>query len=122
MVPPPDKEMVIPLPTGEHEVIDILPVDMAMQTLGVVSCPSGNPTGHLLHLELVPDKWVTNMSNGHLPSKWVWVSYQMQLWSAIHYGLGVVPVTIPALRLALAMTAFRSLPLLGFNRHLRWGW
>ena len=30
------------------------------------------------------------MGNGHLPAKWAWVAYKLQLWPGIKYGIGTM--------------------------------
>ena len=88
--PPPTKPLVILLPDGTTEEITVLPCDVHQVTLGVASSPDGNDQHHLAAEGKARDKWksirtkaevwVNRLKNAHLPSKYVWVSYRLQLW------------------------------------------
>eukprot|EP00956_Cyclotella_meneghiniana_P011552 scaffold16227_cov96-Cyclotella_meneghiniana.AAC.2 len=131
-IPPPTKPLVILLPDGTTEEITVLPCDVHQVTLGVASSPDGNNHHHLAAEGKARDKWksirtkaevwVNRLKNAHLPSKYVWVSYRLQLWSSVRYSLGVLSARLKDMTELCPRFAFEVLPHLGINRRVRAGW
>ena len=107
---------------GEKVTIPQRMVNDADKTLGVYHCPSG---GHQVHMEKLRgkvDEWLNQMKNGHLPSALVWMSYRIQLWARIKYGLGTLTNSLEVSEQCLNEIDFQLLPLLNVNQHIRTGW
>jgi hypothetical protein len=117
-----DRELSIPLFDGRREVIAKLGVNDSRKTLGVFSCPSGRSTAHIQYINDQARRWSCKLLNSALPAKWAWISYSMQLWPSLRYGLGTLSASLAQLRSALPKFAFTILPKLGVNRHIRKGW
>jgi hypothetical protein len=127
-----DYNLQIKLPDGTLESIELLEPGDAKVTLGVATCPSGDDSFHLTAPGSARDKWksvetrsevwLMRLKNGHLPSKYAWVSYRLQLWASIRYGLGVLSSPLATLGELCPKFAFQALPLLGINRNVRAGW
>jgi hypothetical protein len=83
-----DRELTITLPSGEREQIAKLGIGDSRKTLGVHTCPSGSDRGHFCAIEEQAEKWACRLNNSHLPPKWAWISYKLQLWAGLRYGLG----------------------------------
>ena len=114
-------DMSIPLFNGDREVITKLGVNECRKTLGVHACPSGKSIGHIRTIEDRARRWTSKLLDSKLPAKWAWVSYKLQLWSSLRYGLGTLSAPLSQLRSALPRFAFAILPRLGVNRHIRKG-
>jgi hypothetical protein len=127
-----DYNLQIKLPNGTFETIELLEPGDARVTLGVAACPSGDDSFHLVAPGSAKDKWksvktkaevwLMRLKNGHLPSKYAWVSYRLQLWASIRYGLGVLSAPLASFGELCPKFAFQALPLLGVNRNIRAGW
>jgi hypothetical protein len=95
-----DYNLQIQLPDGTFETIELLEPGDARVTLGVAACPTGddshhpgapgNPKDKWKSVKTKAEVWLMRLKNGHLPSKYAWVSYRLQLWASIRYGLGVL--------------------------------
>ena len=130
--PVPDMELKIVLPDGSKEGIALLPHTSSRVTLGISTSPDGDDLSHLTKPGQARDKWrsvatranvwLDRLKNGHLPSKFSWVSYRLQLWSSIRYGLGTLSAPLCQLGELTRNFAHRALPYLGVNRNIRSGW
>jgi hypothetical protein len=130
--PVPEMELEIVLPDGSTEGIALLPAEAARVTLGVCTSPDGDDSHHLQKLGKAKDKrrsvatranvWLDRLKNGHLPPKYSWVSYRLQLWSSLKYGLGTLSAPLSTLGEITTNFAFRALPFLGVNRNIRAEW
>ena len=128
----PDSGLFITLPDHRREEISLLEVDEAQVTLGVATRPNGDDIHHLQAPGKPRDKWksirtraetwVNRLTNGHLPSKFAWVSYRLQLWAGIRYGLGVLSIPLASFGELTTNFAYRVLPNFGINRHIKTGW
>jgi hypothetical protein len=125
-------KLYITSPEGDMEYISIIPVTEPRVTLGVATCPTGDDTYHLTEPGKPGDKWksvgsraeiwLTRLKNGHLPAKYSWVSYRLQLWASVRYGLGVLSAPLSSMGELTKNFAFRALPYLGINRNIKAGW
>ena len=130
--PVPDIDLRITLPSGETESISLLDVNVPMVTLGVNTCPTGDDSCHLYAPGTAKDKWksvrtraeiwTNRLVNGHLPSTYAWVSYRMQLWPSVCYGLGVLAEPITKMGELTKNFAYRVLPSLRVNRNIKTGY
>lgn len=62
------------------------------------------------------------MKNAHLPSHLVMISYHLQLWTALRYGLGTLTNSISQAEECLSKLDYQLLPLIGVNRNITKGW
>lgn len=110
----------------------LLGPEEARVTLGMATTPSGNDWHHL-HVPGKPsdkcqsvktkaENWLCCLRICHLPPRFCWVSYHLQLWSSSKYGLGVLSAQIGELGELTTNFAFCALPYLGINRNIRSGW
>jgi hypothetical protein len=130
--PVPDMELDIVLPDGTKEGIALLPHTSARFTLGISTSPDGDDSHHLYTPGKARDKWrsistrasvwLDRLKNGHLPPKYPWVSYRLQLWSSVRYGLGTLSAPLAMLGELTTNFAFRALPYLGVNCNIRTEW
>ena len=126
--PVPDIELNIILPDGSKEGIALLPHTSGRVTLGISTSPDGDDSHHLHTPGKARDKWrsvltrasvwLDRVKNGHLPPKYSWVSYRLQLWSSVRYGLGTLSAPLAQLGELTTNFAFRALPYLGVNRNI----
>ena len=124
--------MNIVLPDGSKEGIALLPHTSGRVTLGISTSPDGDDFHHLHTPGKARDKWrsvstrasvwLDRLKNGHLPPKYSWVSYRLQLWSSVRYGLGTLSAPLAQLGELTANFAFRALPYLGVNRNIKAEW
>jgi hypothetical protein len=85
---------------GTVETIALLSADEARVTLGIATTLSGNDWHHLnapgkpsdkwCSVKTKAENWLGQLHNCHLPPKFCRVSYRLQLWSGLRYGLGVL--------------------------------
>jgi hypothetical protein len=118
-----DHNLQIKLPDRTFETIELLEPRDTRVTLGVAACPTGDDSFHLGAPGSAKDKWksvktkaevwLMRLKNEHLPSKYAWVSYRLQLWASICFG--------PFGELCPEF-AFQALSLLGVNHNIRAGW
>jgi len=126
--PVPEIDLHIVLPDGTLEGIALLPAEAARVTLGVNMAPNGDDTAHLSALGKPRDKWrsiatraenwVHKLRNAHVPPKHAWISYRLQLWSSLRYGLGTLSAPLAKMGEITANFAYRALPGLGVNRNI----
>jgi hypothetical protein len=57
--------------------------------------------------------WLNRLKNAHLPSKFSWVSYRLQLWSSVRYWLGTLSAPLAMFAELTANFAYQALPYLG---------
>lgn len=130
--PVPEMDLEIVLPDGTLEGIALLPASAARVTLGVNQAPDGDDTHHLQapgkprdkwrSIATRADNWVDNLRNAHVPSKHAWISYKLQLWSSLRYGLGTLSATLDQMGEITTNFAYRALPGLGVNRNIWSSW
>jgi hypothetical protein len=130
--PVPDIELNIVLPDGSKEGIALLPHTSGRVTLGISTSPYGDDSHHLHTPGKARDKWrsvstralvwLDQLKNGYLLPKYSWVSYRLQLWSSVRYGLGTLSAPLSQLGELTTNFAFRALPYLGVNCNIRAEW
>jgi hypothetical protein len=70
-----DKEefqMVVPLPDGSVKEIEHVPISEPKETLGVFTCPNGNPSGALSRMKGKAQEWIDRAKEGKLTRRDVW--------------------------------------------------
>ena len=116
------KQIVLRNADGSSSVLSRKKVHEAEKTLGVFHSPDGSSKAHLQYTRERALKWVNQMKNAHLPSHMVMMSYQLQLWTALRYGLGTLTNSIQQADDCLSKLDHQLLPLLGINRNITKGW
>jgi hypothetical protein len=131
--PVPEIDLEIVLPDGFTEGIALLLADAArVALLCVCMSPDGDDSHHLSKPCKAKDKWqsvatranvwLDRLKSGHLPPKYWWASYRLQLWRSLKYGLGTLSAPLSALGEITTNFAFRSLPFLGVNQNICAEW
>jgi hypothetical protein len=120
------------MPDGSTEGIALLPHTEGRVTFGISTSPDGDDTHHLHMPGKARDRWrsastrasvwLDRLKNGHLPLKYSWVSYRLQLWSSLRYGLGTLSAPLSKLGELTTNFAFHALPYLGVNCNIRSEW
>jgi hypothetical protein len=91
----PDSSMKIPLPDGMPATLSPGEIFIAKKALGVWSTVDGNNNEHLAqNITGRVRKWITKMTNGHLPARLGWVAYKFKLWPGIRYGLATLAMPL----------------------------
>ena len=68
------------------------------------------------------DEWTTQVRDGVLPVRSVWMSYSLQLWGGMRYALGTLPATLKELENGLEKSDFYLLSSLGVVRTIQKEW
>ena len=74
-----DWELMIPMDDGTKKPIYNLSPHESRKALGVTDCPAGGSAEQLNTINTNVREWINRMGNGHLPAKWAWVAYKLQL-------------------------------------------
>ena len=129
---PPTSPLQIVNSDGVYEDISLLPSTEYRVTLGIASSPDGSDAHHLQAPGSARDKWksistrakvwLDRLKNAHIPAKYAWVSYRLQLWASVRYGLGVLSSRMKDMSELCHNFAFLSLPYFGINRNIKAGW
>jgi hypothetical protein len=99
-----DKEefqMVVPLPNGSVKEIEHVPISEPKETLGVFTCPNGNPSGALLRMKGKAQEWIDRAKEGKLTRRDVWFLLDVSFWPSVGYGLCVNTAEHDLLQLCL---------------------
>jgi hypothetical protein len=113
--------LTVPTLTGPEE-IELCAADEGKETLGVVTAPDGNSTGHFQKVKDKLDTWIARIKVGRLPVSFNWTSYIYQLWMGLRYGIGTLPADREETNGILQSSNRELLPYLGVNRNIRTGW
>ncbi len=121
--PQPDSSMEIPLPDGSLATISQGDIFKAKKGLGVWSTVNSNDNKHLAqNVTGRIRKWITKMTNGHLPARLGWVAYKFKLWPGIHYGLAMLAMPLEMANNTLRRENFKLLPFFGINCNVKREW
>jgi hypothetical protein len=71
------------------EEIELCAADEGKETVGVVTAPDGNSSGHFMRVKDKLHTWIARISIGRLPVNFNWTSYVYQLWMGLRYGIGL---------------------------------
>ncbi len=114
-----DWEMCVLLPDETHAPIEQKSADTAVETLGVWGCPSGEDNNQISKLVNRATLWTAGTKNGHLAAKYAWVSYRLNPWPALQYGLATMATPLRVARAALVGLEYKMLSSLGVNRNIK---
>ncbi len=68
------------------------------------------------------EKWISKMTNQHLPTKLGWVAYRFKLWPGVRYELATLAMPRKIATCCLSQENFRTLSCLGVNKNVRREW
>ena len=111
-----DMALGVPLPDGSIAEIELLSVDSAKKTLGVVTCPSGESKGSISQMQAKGKEWVESAKNGKMNRRFVWFSIERQLWPSVGYGLCSNTGSLRELTESMQPIYYEVLPLGGVVR------
>ena len=113
-----DLRMTVPQASGDAKVIAQLMHSEADKNLGLFVRPDGVNEPHLKQIRDKIEEWTALINEGHLPTRSVWMSYKLQLWASVKYGLGASSATIKELEEGLGSADFYLLSKLGVVRSI----
>jgi hypothetical protein len=93
--------LVVPMPDGSLAPIDHLPVDTPKETLGVWTCPTGDPAGSLTAMREKAQNWLDRAKEGNLTRRDIWFLLDKQMWPSAGYGLSSNMAKLADLELCL---------------------
>ncbi len=108
-------------PDGTKSPIKQEEVTASKKTLGIHDSPAGGNEGHMSYIKDKATQWVTQMTNGHLPSHIAWVAYKHQLWPGRCYGLGTMTNDLELAKRLLDSIDYKTLNVLGVIRNVTRG-
>jgi hypothetical protein len=110
-------QMVVPLPDGTRKEIEHVPVTEPKETtLGVFTCPNGNPAGALGKMRSKAQDWIDRAKEGKLTRRDVWFMLDVSFWPSVGYGLCVNTAEHDLLQSCLKKQYWQLIPLGGVIR------
>ena len=109
-------QVKVPLSSGGTSRIQYLGPDHAIKTLGVMTCPSGDPTAALDRMKTMATDWIETAKAGKMHRREVWFMLARQFWPRVGFGIGCNTAYLPELENCLRRQYFDLLPLGGFIR------
>ena len=108
--------MVVPLPDGTRKEIEHVPVTEPKETLGVFTCPNGNPAGAVGKMRSKAQDWIDRAKEGKLTRRDVWFMLDVSFRPSVGYGLCVNTVEHDLLQSCLKKQYWQLIPLGGVIR------
>ena len=106
----------VPLPDGSEAEIEHLAVDVAKETLGVWTCPSGDASAQFRSMKEKGQKWIDRARESHLQQRDIWFLLEHQLWPRLGYGICSIAAPWKKLEHCLKRIWWQLLPLGGVVR------
>ena len=113
-----DLQLTVPQASGEAAVIEQLTHSKAVENLGLFVRPDGKNEPHLEQVRQRVEEWTALIKEGDLPTRSVWMSYRLQLWAGVKYGLGVLSATMEEIEEGLGSADFYLLSKLDVVRSI----
>ena len=104
------------MPYGSLVDIDHLSVDIAKETLGVFTCPSGDASAQFLSMLQKGQKCIDRAVESHLQRRDIWFLLDHQLWPRLGYGICSISAPWKKLETYLKRVWWQLLPLGGVIR------
>jgi hypothetical protein len=120
--PPLPSHLTVPLPDGSTVPIPTLPPASASLMLGIWYGPSFRGTKHIQEMCRKGHDWAAQLHLRPLNHAEAWVSFSLQLYPGMAWGLSTVVLSSRELYLATKPVYFKCLPLLGVQRHIELPW
>ncbi len=112
----------IPQPDGTKAYIVTHDVATASKVLGVHFTPEGNSTAHVESCVQKGLNWVDHIHTRPLTRSDTWLSFQLQLFPAMSWGLVTVCMQPMRLDAMIQRVYAKALPHLGVNRNIKKEW
>ncbi len=120
--PPLSSHLTVPLPDGSSTPIPTLPPTSASLMLGIWFGPSSCGTKHIQEMCQKGHNWADQLHLRPLSHAEVWVSFYLQLYPGMAWGLSTAVLTSKEFFLATKPIYFKCHPLLGIQRHIELPW
>ena len=117
-----DERITVPQANGDAAAIKKLRSDECVKYLGHHKSVDGSSAGQLGEMRNRVEEWTTNVKDGTLPVRSVWMSYNYQLWSGMRYGLGTLSASIKELQEGLGKSDYHLISSLGVVRTIQREW
>jgi hypothetical protein len=114
--------ITIPQPDGPAVGRVTHDVSTASKMLGVHFSPAGNSATHVKHIVQKGLDWADCLQTKPLPCHDAWLSFNLQLFLAISWGLITVCLTPHVLDMMIQCIYAKALPSLGANRKIKKQW
>jgi hypothetical protein len=108
--------MVVLMPDGNEWPIEHLPVTTPKETLGVWTCPTGDPAGAIAAMTSKAQEWVDKAKECSLKRRDVWFLLDRQFWPRAGYGICCLSAEHTLLEKCLSKQYFEILPMGGVIR------
>jgi len=83
----PDLAIGVPLADGSLAEIEHLPVESAIKTLGLMTCPTGSSASALGRMQQQGQEWADHVKSGKLSCRNMWFMMDRQFWPRVGYGI-----------------------------------
>ena len=83
----PDLAIGVPLADGSLAEIEHLPVESAIKTLGLMTCPTGSSASALGRMQQQGQEWADRVKSGKLSRRNMWFMMDRQFWPRVGYGI-----------------------------------
>jgi hypothetical protein len=120
--PPLPSHLTVPLPDGSSSPIPTLPPASASLMLGIWFGPSSRGTKHIQEMCRKGHDWADRLHSRPLRHAEAWISFSLQLYPGIAWGLAMVVLSSKEFFLATKNVYYKCLPLLGVQRHIELPW
>jgi hypothetical protein len=120
--PPLPSHLTVPLPDGSTAPIPTLPPTSASLMLGIWFGPSSRGTKHIQEMCQKGHDWADQLHSRPLSHAEAWVSFYLQLYPGMAWGLSMVVLMSKEFFLATKPFFFMCLPLLGVQCHIELPW
>ncbi|KAL7534941.1 hypothetical protein ACHAXR_006173 [Thalassiosira sp. AJA248-18] len=112
----------IPQPDGTMAPIPTVDVATATEMLGVFFAPVGNGAPHITDMREKGVKWAGRLEVQLLPICDIWLSFFLQLYPGMAYGLASSVLKPAKLGELIQALYYKILPLVGVNRCITKAW
>ena len=112
----------IPQPDGSESPIITHEVTTASKMLGVHFSPAGNSLTHVSHMVQKGLDWVDCLRTKPVSRSDAWLSFYLQLFPGISWGLATVCMPPTKLDSMLQRVYAKALPFLGVNCKIKRAW
>ena len=112
----------VPQPEGPPVPIVTYDVTTSSKMLGTHWSPAGTSATHVEHMVQKGLDWVDLLRTKPLLSRDAWLSFRLQLFPAISWGLVTVILSPPKMDTMYQRVFEKALPFLGVNRKIRKEW
>jgi len=114
--------IVVPQPDGSVAPIPTLDCKQPSKMLGIHFAPLDDGKEHILQMCKKGMEWADRIETRPLPSRDAWLSYFLQLFPGMSWGLATVCLSPKQLDCHLRKVWYRVLPFLGVRRNIKLLW